>query len=577
MQKQKDIRGKVKDKSYLEWNNRFQEIDLFLMKVNQKRQEGVELPREILERAVALKQERKQVERILRCWTSALEFGYEYFSDDFNPENENNLIPSGIAPETAPDFHKELTDYLDNYLYEPTNRLAWSVPRSHAKSTWLSNIYPIFNIVYNLRSFIVIISETEAGSRQFTEYVNNQLKHNKKLRDDFGILMSTNIRENEKDNNEQFVTLNNIKVLSASTQKQLRGARHLNERPDLIICDDLESSKNTNTPELRLKNLHWFNSVVVPLGSPDKTGFIYMGTLVHPSGLLPAVMARADFKSKRYSAIVSPPVNQELWDEYERIYSDAENPNRKEDAEKYYFENQERMDEGVKTLWAGRFPYYKLLQEKHNVGTRAFNSEYLNIPYSDEDAIFKPSMFTFFDEKDLYDQFNRHIPLELYGFWDIAITGKGDYNCIVTLGRDRRTGIFYVLDCWLKKCNMHEALEVAAQKIMQFEHHTFGVETVQAQWSAFKQLQQLLVAKGYYKTRLKPIQPRSKKEQRIEMLEPLVEQGALRFKRTQRLAVEMFEQFPNHDHDDAPDAIASCVDLAGNKRKRIFREKPTGW
>ncbi|MGG5759179.1 phage terminase large subunit [Bacillus toyonensis] len=585
--KRMKIKGHVKGKTYDEWKFRMGEIDSFLYTVKEKALQGKELSRDVLERAITLKEERKQCERVLRCWTSTLEFMYEYFSDDANPENENNLIPDGISILDAPKFHQELTDYLDDYMRDHAKRIAWSVPRGHAKSTYLSNMYPLYNIVYNLRKFIVILSETHDGAKQFTDFVNNQLKDNKKLREDFGELMGENSRENKKDNAEKFVTKNNIMVASGSTQKQLRGMRFLNARPDMIILDDLESEKNTNTPELRQKNLTWYTKTVNPLGQPPRydkdgnciggTAFIYMGTLVNPNGLLPYVMNRADFKSKRYSAIVNAPERVDLWEEYERIYRDLDNEDRKDEAEQFYFTNQQEMDKGTEVLWHDRMPYYKLIQEKVNVGTRAFNSEYLNIPYSDEDAIFKQDAFTWYDDKDLYDEQGRMIPLDLYGFWDIAITGKGDYNAIVTLGRDRRTGIFYVIDAWAGKVNMHEALRICEQKILEYEHHTFGVETIQAQWSMFQQLRVNLSKKNYFKTRLKQYNPRTKKEIRIEALEPLVEAGQIRFKRQHRLLIEMLELFPQHEHDDLPDAIASCVEVAGNHRKRMFTNKPKGW
>lgn len=574
------VKGHVQGKTYDEYIARMEEINNFLDLVKQKVADGKIVSREVLEKSLSLKKEYAKCERITRCWTSTLEFMYEYFSTDSNPELENPLIPEGISIFDAPKFHHELTEYLDDFLYNPTNRIAWSVPRGHAKSTYLSNMYPLFNIVYNLRTFIVIISETQDGARMFSEFVNNQLKFNKKLREDFGELMDENNRGNKKDNADKFVTKNNIMVAIGSTQKQLRGMRFLNSRPDMLIMDDLESEKSTNTPEMRLKNLTWYTKTVNPLGDPHKTAFIYMGTLVHPNGLLPYVMDRADFKSKRYSAIVEAPSSEEgikLWEEYEEMYRDQENPNRKDDAETFYFANQEKMDSEVEVLWNDRMPYYKLIQEKVNVGTRAFNSEYLNLPYSMEDAIFPEDIFTFYDEKDLLDEQGRRIPLELYGFWDVAITGKGDYNAIITIGRDYRTNIFYVIDAWAVKCNMHEGLMMAEKKILEYNHHTFGVETIQAQWSMYQQLRARLSKLSYFKTRLKAFNPRTKKEIRIEALEPMIEQGALRFKRQHRLLIEQLVLFPQHQHDDLPDALASCVDMAGNHRKRVFREKPEGW
>ena len=92
----------------------------------------------------------------------------------------------------------------------------------------------------------------------------------------------------------------------------------------------------------------------------------------------------------------------------------------------------------------------------------------------------------------------------------------------------------------------------------------------------FRQLQEKAWQNGVYGTRIIPVNPRGKKEERIEILEPLIENGMLRFKKSQRLLIEMLEQFPNHDHDDLPDALASVVNMAGSKVRRTFQKKPEG-
>lgn len=327
--------------------------------------------------------------RILRSKYDVLYFAYEYFSFDKNPENENNLIPEGVIYENAPQFHQELCGILNTLYYEPTSKIGWSVPRGHGKSAYLSNVYPVHQIVFNQRKYILIVSETERMAQRFVEWVGDQLKFNQKLRDDFGDLLSPNNRSNIADNVEGFVSHNNIKVQSASIGKQLRGARHGAFRPDLVILDDLESAKNTNTKELREKNLHWFNSVIIPIGDITRTAYIYMGTLVHGQGLLPNVLNRSDFKGKIYSAIVSEPNHPELWEELENILRDVDDPNRGDRADMFYYENKEKMDQGVKTLWNERFTYYDLIKIKVNVGSKAFASEYLNKPSDDDSAIFK--------------------------------------------------------------------------------------------------------------------------------------------------------------------------------------------
>lgn len=530
---------------------------------------------DILNKILFLKKEY----RVLRGEYDVLYFTYQYFSDVYNPENEDNLIPSDYSLENAPSFHKELCGILDEFHDSPTNRICWAAPRGHAKSAYLSNTFPVHQVVYKKRRYILIISETERMSQRFVEWVGNQLKFNKKLREDFGEFLSPNSRINDSDNIEGFVTMGGFtKVQAASIGKQLRGARHGSSRPDLLVLDDLESAKNTNTKELRDKNFHWYNSVVNPIGDPKRTGFIYMGTLVHGQGLLPAVLQRSDYRGRIYSAILSDPTHPELWEKAEEILRNVENPNREDEVMSFYYDNKDMMDSGVQTLWPDRFSYLDLIKIKVNVGSRAFSSEYLNKPSDSETCIFREDMFQYFDDRELFDASGRRINLDIYGFWDIAVgrNDRADYNAIVIIGRDKRTGVMYILDAWAAKVPAHKALEVAEQKIKQFRPKIFGVETIQMQYEMYRQLRERLVKAGIYHTRLLSMKPTAKKEDRIENIEPLVEGGYIRFKKSHRLLLEQMVQFPNGDHDDLPDALASAIEIAGRQRKRAYHKKPTG-
>lgn len=505
-------------------------------------------------------------------------FTYYFFSTDMNPENDGNLIPEGVKLEDAPAIHQELAELLQDVSKGKQLRICWSMPRGHGKSMMLSNIFPIWSIVYKTERFILILSEAEAQSQKFGEWVNDQLKNNVKLREVFGEEIAPNKSKGHKDNVEMFD--NGYTLLQCGGMgKRLRGIRYKSFRPTAVIGDDCESSQNTNTLELKQKNIDFWNKVIQPIGTPD-TKFIYMGTLVANNSLLTHIMERADYKSKLYSAIKQYPDRSDLWDEFETIYRNQENVNRLEDALAFYESNKEEMEAGAKTLWPERFPYYKLMMEKVNIGSKAFSSEFLNIGHDDENAIFRESDIQHFDDKDLFDQYGRPIRLDVYTFWDIAVgkNARSDYNFIVTIGRDNRTGIIYVLDAWGRKCPMHEALEVMFDKIVQWKPKVAGVETIQAQHEMYRQLQTIITKRGIYHTKIKAIMPRGKKEQRIESLEPIVENGAIRFKKNQRLLLEQLTQYGNGaDHDDGPDALASAVNLSGgSRRQRGFYKKPAG-
>lgn len=524
--------------------------------------------------------------RVNRSAYDVLFFAYEYFSDDRNPDNDNNLIPKGAKLEDAPEVHRELCEMLDDIAWDNhSGKVCYSMPRGHAKSTFVSNVFPIHQCYFECatdggRKYILIISETEDLSTKFVEYINSQLKYNEKLRSDFGAIMDTSKFNNTKDTGMEFVTTKGTMVRAAGMGKALRGARNGAYRPDLVILDDLESAVNTNTKELREKNLSWYNSVIEPIGVEGRTAFLYVGTLVHGQGLLPDILTRIDYQCRKYSAIVSEPEELDMWEHYSDILDDKTDPDREAKADAYYEENKEAMDKGCKTLWSSRWTYAALMKKKSIIGTKAFNSEYMNIAYDPDSQVFNEDTVTFYDDRDLFDQWGRRLSMDVYGFWDLAV-GKGnkrdDFNAIIILGRAKLTGVMYVLDAWSGKVPAHKALAIAEQKISEWHPRLFGVETIQMQYEFYRQLQENIMKHGLYATRLKAYNPKAKKEDRIQILEPLFETGYLRVKKTQRLLLEQLYGFPNWEHDDLPDALASAVDLAGKTRQRTHYLKPIGF
>ena len=539
--------------------------------------------------------ELERLERIHRGERNLLYFAWEYFSETRNPGNPGNWDSFELEDVAdAPQFHKEICDEMNRISYVKRNgKVAVAAPRSHAKSTYLSKANPLHEIVYRLRKYIIVISETPTVSSANLEWIANQLKHNEKLRKDFGPLLHPKQQMNPRDNTSEFVAWEPMeddrqhqicKVEAASTGQALRGRNWNGVRPDLVICDDLEDKRNTNTEQLRQELFDWFTKVVMPLGDPagKKTAIIYMGTVVHVDALLIKVMKRTDFKTKRYKALIEEPNRTDLWEKCRSIYLDPERPEdeRAEAAETFYLAHKAEMDEGAIVLWPEVQPLWKLMRWKWDNGSRAFNTEYQNNPIDEESAIFVPEKFRYYDESDIYDQYGHMIPMDLYAFWDIA-QGKNrrsDYNAIVTIGRCRRTGVLYVLDAWAQKCQAHVALKVAVEKIIEYEHRVFAVETVGAQFDMYRQLQEELSRRKIYRTRIKSFSSKTKKEERIESLEPLIESGFLRFSRSHRLLLEQMEQFPGGTHDDLPDALAGAVDIAGGKRRRkkSYYKKPPG-
>lgn len=540
--------------------------------------------------------ELERLERIHHSETDLLYFALEYFSESHNPGNPGNWDAFELdSVDDAATFHKEICASIDEVSNVNKNaKIARAAPRSHGKSSYLSKAAPLRETVFRKRKYIMIISETPSVSGPNLEWLSGQLKTNAKLRADYGPLLSPKQQMNPKDNSETFVAYEQqadgtprmlTMVQAASTGQTLRGRNWNGVRPDLVIGDDLEDIRtNAATKEQRGKLKDWFSQTVMPLGGPkdEKTAFIVMGTVVHEASLLnDLILNRADFKSHKYKALIELPERMDLWGKCQEIYQSAQIPvnQRETQARDFYEANKSEMDQGAVVLWPEVQPIWKLMTWKWANGSKAFNTEYQNEPRDEESMIFNPDTFRYYDESDLIDNNGRRLPLEYYSFWDVAAgkSSRSDYNAIVTLGRDRRTGVMYVIDAWAKKCPAHKALEMAVEKIREYGHKVFAVETIGVGHDMHRQLRDRLMKERIYGTKLKPIAHQgANKEKRIEALEPLCETGFLRFKKGQSLLLEQLEQFPSGQHDDLPDACSGVVSMLGTNRRKSYVNKPPG-
>jgi len=534
------------------------------------------------------KAELVKLKRVHRAEVDIAYFTYEYLSDAANPENDDNVIrhaddgtPHDPIEKIAP-IHREFYDLCDYVNDVDRNaRLAIAAARGHNKSGTFSNAFPLHQVAYRKRKYVLIISETDSLSKKLIGWINKQLKFNQKLRDDFGPLMHEQATRNEKDNEEAFITATNTLVEASSAGKQLRGKRHGARRPDLVIIDDPSSMNNEGTKEAREKLVHWFNSVVVPIGSKS-TAIVLVGTMVSATGLLNHVLKRKDFKSSFHGAVISEPANPKLWDEYCELYARAESM---EEVDAFYEANKDALEEGIELAWPWRWSYRALMHEKVNMGTRAYNSEYRNLAFSEDEQFFFPENYakyhyyhengvTFVVYEDLKIPLND---LFVVGAWDIAMgkNKRSDYNSIVIVGKHAPTGHIFVLDEHSTKEPAHVYIDVCLEKIKRFNIRVFCVETINAYHEFYRQLQEKARAKGIYRCRIDDIKShKSSKEQRIESLEPLFHNKTLILNDRHTLLLDQLAQYPFGDHDDAPDALATAVSNVFKPKARVTT-KPT--
>lgn len=541
------------------------------------------------EQLLEYKAELTKLKRVHKAEVDVAYFEYTYLSDVNNPNNEDNTImndadtgaPHDPLEKMAP-IHRNFFDLCDHVnMVERNARLAIAAARGHSKSGKFSNAFPLHQTVFRKRKYILMISETDTLTKKLIGWVNKQLKFNEMLREDFGALLDPRNQQNEKDNEEGFITATNTLIEAKSSGKQLRGSRHGSIRPDLVIIDDPSSINNEGTKESREKLVGWFNSVVVPVGS-KATAIILVGTMVSATGLLNHVLKRRDFKSSFHGAVISEPSNPQLWEKYCEVYARSEDM---DEPNAFYNENKEALEEGVELAWSWRWTYRALMHEKVNMGTRAYNSEFRNLAFSEDEQFFFPEKYAkyhFTYEYGVpvvnYEGEQYHLAnMTIVGAWDIAMgkSKRSDYNSIIVVGKHERSGLMFVLDEYATKEQPHVFLDVVIQKIEQWRISTFSVETINAYHEFYRQLQEKARAVGLNHCRINDIKShKSSKEQRIESLEPIFHNKTLVLNERHTILLDQLAQYPFSDYDDSADCLTMCVDNISRPLARVV-QKPS--
>ena len=338
--------------------------------------------------------DQSELKQVLRYIFSFKE-NIDIFSLFLFPETVTNKIP---------DFHHELY----NLLFRPGND-AFAAPRGHAKSSMTGLIFIIFCVVNKIEKYIVYISQNHTKTVQFLTPIRYEFKNNDRLKwlyDDVNFKFG---KEEDGKDREDCFDIGGARIEAVSFEKNLRGFKYRNLRPTLIIGDDIEEDIRVLNPELRVKDSHKLNKVIIP--SLDIDGrFKMIGTLLHLDSLLYK-------KIKQYDG---------------KIFSACD-------------ENFENI------LWSDRFTKKKLQALKKDIGSIAFQQEYRNNPVDNESSLIKREwvISCFNDELSLKDLRVKQYNTKVLGV-DFAFSDRvsADNSAFVSVGRLDK---FYIFDCFTRK------------------------------------------------------------------------------------------------------------------------------
>ena len=198
-------------------------------------------------------------------------------------------------PKPIPPFHNEMWELCTSN--EP--KVAIAAPRGHAKSTAITHAYILAMMLFEVKSFCLLVSDTESQAAEFLGDIKAELNGNDALRKKFKIKKLLKETETNliclKANGHKF------RIQAKGSEQKVRGLKWLGKRPDLIVGDDLENDEIVMNPDRREKFRRWFMNALIPCGS-DTCWVRIVGTILHLDAMLMRLLEDDTWKSLFYEA-----------------------------------------------------------------------------------------------------------------------------------------------------------------------------------------------------------------------------------------------------------------------------------
>ncbi len=443
-----------------------------------------------------------------------------------------------ITCPTAP-FQKEIFNLLQN---DGLLKIAITAFRGSAKSTIATLSYPIWAMVGKpSKKFTLVISQTQDLSKQILTNIKQELSSNELLIRDFGPF--TEVAE-EWRSNSFVIPQFGAKIKAISQSEGVRGVRHYQYRPDLIVIDDVEDLESVKTMEGRDGLWNWFKGEISPIGDTG-TKIVIVGNLLHEDSLM--MRLKEEINSGKTDGI---------------------------------YREYPLLDKNDNIAWLGKYPSMMHIEAKRRqvADESAWYREYLLKFISDDKRIVKRSWPKYYDElPDL-----KRFPPRFIGIGvDLAISEKttADYTSLIPFiaigGGDNLKA--YVLPYIVnKRLNFTDTIgEIKRlcdllQKDFQRVPIVY-VESVGYQMAVVQHLNvQQMIAEAISISGLN-------KQTRLETATPYIRLGKILF--PQNGAEELVSQIVNfgiEKHDDLVDAFTIiCLKILGSDYPTYKSSGPT--
>jgi predicted phage terminase large subunit-like protein len=456
-----------------------------------------------------------KAERLYLCEQSFGLFAIYYFSEYFKYK---------LAPYHY-DFIQDCHDLEKNDIRE----VAWIGYRECAKTTF-AKLYIIWLIAYNKRRYINVDSYDKENAERILFDVAYELVNNKRLKADFGTIFSKErgINEIKQNRINNFVCENGVRIEAHSTQESVRGRLHLNQRPDALFCDDIETNK---TKESQAYTKQVKDHITEAMAGMSPNGFIlYLGNYITDYGNIAWLMERA--KTDTQIRVRNIPIiidGKPAWEA------------------KYALTDDEAKATGKVSIE----------EKQRQLGSQVFSYEMMNQPIDDSIAEFKKDFVQIATENDY-----KHFTYNTFITIDPAVSEKtsADFTGIA-IARVTTENKWYITAYHIK-VNTKDLIEHIFYLWETYRPNAIGIEKTAFTIAIEPFFQDEMRKRNVFPVIQQLTHTTSSKESRIRAFIPRWESKSVFLIGNCDDLLQEMRVFPRGNHDDTLDATVMLEEIA---------------
>ena len=212
--------------------------------------------------------------------------------------HSKTFFPERFSLEFEPEIHDPIFDLIDG----PENKVAIAAPRGTGKTSTVALGLMSRYVLFRHTGFICYINKSHEAASLQTENLRRELVTNRDIRRYFGSFKAKKLDSSfdEVFSKKAWVAFDTL-VWPRGAMQQVRGVLFKNDRPGLIVIDDLEDPDRIENDEIRAGWYQWLYADVIKAVPRFHRNWkiVYIDTLKHEDSVLQKLLDSPEWASIR--------------------------------------------------------------------------------------------------------------------------------------------------------------------------------------------------------------------------------------------------------------------------------------